>query len=196
MRLVETAALGQQIAEQIERHGVRRVEHQRLAKHLFGFRVAILGQECPCLAQAAEAGLGSARRGPAEAADGLVAMAERVDQGAGAEPDLGQRGENLGGTVIGHDGPADVAPLLQGNSQAEMGIGIARLAGHCPLQGGDGVGQAADLEAGQAEIVQDAGIGWLQPRRFTQGRDGIGRSRVLEQLGGRCQKRRHLWRLG
>src|SRR5882757_4697621 len=71
-RLVETAMFGQQIAEQIERHRVRRVEDERLAKYLFGFRIAILGQECPRLAETAEAGFRSARRGPAEAADGLV----------------------------------------------------------------------------------------------------------------------------
>src|ERR1700721_345956 len=99
-RLVETSTLSQQIAEQIERHGVGRVERQRLAKYLFGFGIAILGQECPCLAEAAEAGLGSARRGPAEAADGFVAMAERVDQGAGAKPGPCQRGGAPGGRVV------------------------------------------------------------------------------------------------
>ena len=35
--LVETAELREQIAEQIVRHGVRRVERQRLPQHLFGF---------------------------------------------------------------------------------------------------------------------------------------------------------------
>ena len=88
--LVETAELREQIAQQIMRHGVPRIERQRLSQHLFGFLIAILGQQRPRLAKAAEAGLTAGRRRAAETADRLVAMAQCVDQGAGAEPRLGQ----------------------------------------------------------------------------------------------------------
>ena len=88
-------------------------------------------------------------------------MAQRVDQGAGAEPRLGQRRQQLGGAVVGHDGRAEIAQLLEGDSQAEIGIRVARVAGDSPLKCGDGLRQAADLEAGQAKIVLDDGIGRL-----------------------------------
>ena len=42
--LVETAELREQIAQQIIRHGVPRIGHQRLSQYLFGFLIAILDQ--------------------------------------------------------------------------------------------------------------------------------------------------------
>ena len=53
--LIETAVLRKQIAQQIMRHGVSRIECQRLSQHLFGFLIAILGQQRPRLAKPAEA---------------------------------------------------------------------------------------------------------------------------------------------
>ena len=200
--LVETAELREQIAQQIMRHGVPRIERQRLSQHLFGFLIAILGQQRPRLAKAAEAGLTSGRRRAAETADRLVAMAQCVDQGAGAEPRLGQGWEQLSGAVVRNDCPADVAQLLQGDSQAEICIGVARVAGDGPLQCRDGIRYAADLEAGEAEIVLDDGIGRLQQRCIAQRRDRIGWSPGPEQLSGQRKQRRHLlrrgwvWRLG
>jgi len=74
--LVETAELTEQIAQQIVRHGVPRIESQRVSQHLFGFLIAILDQQRPRLAKAAEAGLTSGRRRAAETADCLLAMAQ------------------------------------------------------------------------------------------------------------------------
>src|SRR5208282_5090768 len=72
--LVETAELRVQIAQQIVRHGVPRIRHQSLSQHLFGFLTAILDQQRPRLAKAAEAGLTYGRRRTPETADRLLAM--------------------------------------------------------------------------------------------------------------------------
>ena len=123
-------------------------------------------------------------------------MAQRVDQGAGAEPRLGQRRLKLGRTVVGQDGPAEIAQLLQGDSHAEICVRVARVAGDGALKCGDGLRHAADLQAGQAEVVLDYGVGRLQQRRFAQRRDRIGRSPGPEQLGGQGKQRRDLPRMG
>jgi hypothetical protein len=172
--LVETAELREQIAQQIMCQGVRRIVRQCLSQCLFGFWIAILGQQRPRLAQAAEAGLTSGRRGAAETANRLVTMAQGVDQRAGAEPCLGQGWEQLSGAVVCDDCLSDIAQLLQGNSQAEICIAIPRVAGDGPLQCRDGIRYAADFEAGEAEIVLDGGIERLQPRSFPQRRDRVG----------------------
>ena len=200
--LVETAELSEQIAQQIISHGVPRIGHQRLSQYLFGFLIAILGQQRPRLAKAAEAVPISGRCRAPETADRLVAMAQRIEQGAGAEPRLSQGWEQFRGAVVRNDRPADVAHLLQGDSQAEMCIGIARVAGDGPLQYRDGIRYAADLEAGEAEIVLDDGIGRLQQCCIAQRRDRIGGSPGPEKLTGQRKQRRHLlrrgrvWRLG
>ena len=110
--LVETAELREQIAQQIMRHGVAWIERQRVSQHLFGFLIAILGQQRPRLAKAAEAGLASGRRRAAETADRLIAMAQCVDQGAGAEPRLGQGWEQLSGAVVGQRLPRQCCPAF------------------------------------------------------------------------------------
>ena len=100
------------------------------------------------------------------------------------------------------DCAADVAQLLQGDSQAEICIGVARVAGEGLLECRDGIRYPADLEAGEAEIVLDDGIGRLEQRCISQRRDRIGRSPGPQQLSGQGKKRRHLlrrgwvWRLG
>ncbi|HEY6290894.1 MAG TPA: hypothetical protein VI455_04930 [Terriglobia bacterium] len=76
--LVETAELREQIAQQIMRHGVARVERQRLSQHPFGFLIAILGQQRSRLAKAAEAGVTSGRCRAAEIDDRLVAIAQCI----------------------------------------------------------------------------------------------------------------------
>ena len=194
--LVETAELREQIAQQIMRHGVPRIVRQRPSQHLFGFLIAVLGQQRPSLAQPAEAAVASGRRRAAETADRLLTMAQRVDQGAGAEPRLGQGRKELSGAVVRHDGLADVAQLLQSDSQAEICIAVARVAGDRPLQCRDGIRYPADLEAGEAEIMMDDGIGRLQQRGFAQWRDRIGRLPRLEQIGGQRQQRCHVLRRG
>jgi hypothetical protein len=78
-----------------------------------------------------------------------------VDQGAGAEPRLGQGRQQLRDTAVCSDCPADVAQLFQGDSQAEISIGVARVVGNGALQCRNGIRYAADFEAGEAEIVQD-----------------------------------------
>ena len=83
--------------------------------------------------------LTSGRRRTPETADRLVAMAQRVDQRAGAEPCLGQGWEQLRGSVVSNECPAGVAQLLQGDSEAEMSVGVARIAGDGPLQCRDGI---------------------------------------------------------
>src|SRR5437763_15447573 len=132
------------------RHGVLRIVCQRLSQDQFGFVIAILDEQRPRLANAAEAGLTSSCCRTAETADRLVAMAECVDQGAGAEPRLGQGWLQLSGAVVGSDSPSDVALLLQGDSQAEIFVCITRIAGNRPLQGRDAIRYAADLQAGEA----------------------------------------------
>src|ERR1700756_1695456 len=140
------------------RHGVPWIARQGLSEHLFRFLIAILDQQCPGLAKTAEAGLTSGRRRAAKTADRLVTMAQCVYQGTSAEPSFGERWEQLSGAIVGNDSPADVALLLQGNSQAEVCIGVARVAGDGPLQCGDGIRHITDLEAGEAQIVLDGGI--------------------------------------
>ncbi len=73
------------------RHGVLRIGRQRFSQHQFGFVSALFGEQRTRLAQAAEARLASSRCGAAETFDRFVAMAQRVDQRAGAEPRLSQR---------------------------------------------------------------------------------------------------------
>jgi hypothetical protein len=89
--LFETTELGEQVTEQVVRHGVGRIEHERLSQHPFGFDVAIFGQERPCRAEASESRLRSRRCRAAKTADRLVAVAQCVDQCASAEPGLRQR---------------------------------------------------------------------------------------------------------
>ena len=119
-------------------------------------------------------------------------MAQCVDQSAGAKPRLGQGWEQLGGAVVRSDCPADIAQLLQGNSQAEICIGVARVAGDGPLECRDGIRYAADLEAGEAEIMLDDGIGRLHQRCIAQRRDRIAWSPGPERLSGQGKQRRHL----
>ncbi len=104
--------------------------------------------------------------------------------------------------VVRSNRSADVAQFLQCNSQTEMCVGVARVAGDGPLQCSDGIRYAADLEAGEAEIVLNGGIGRLQQRRIAQRRDRIARSPGPEKLSGQRKQRTHLlrrggiWRLG
>ena len=182
--LVETAEVGEQISQQIIRHGVARIGHQRLSQHLFGFLIAILDQQRPRLTQAAVAGLTRSRCRATETANRFVAMAQCIDQGAGPEPCLRQGWEQLSGAVVRNDCPGDVAQRLQGDSQAKMRVGVARIARDGPLQCRDGIRYAADLQAGEAEIVLDDGIGRLQQCCIAQRRDRIGWSAGPEQLSG------------
>lgn len=98
-------------------HGVACIECQRLSQDQFRFLIAILGQQGPCFAKPAEAALTSGRRRPAETIDRLIAAAQRVDQGPGEEPRLGQGPVQLRGAVVRSDRTAGVALLLQGDSQ-------------------------------------------------------------------------------
>ncbi len=68
--------------------------------------------------------------------------------------------------------------------EAEIRIGVARVAGDGPLQCRDGIRYAADFEAGEAKIVLDDGIGRLHPRRIAQRCDRIGCSPRPEQVSG------------
>jgi hypothetical protein len=190
--LVETAELREQMAKQIMRQGVPRIERQRASQHQFGFLIALLGQQGPRFTEAAEASLTSGRRRASETANRLGAIAQGVEQGTGAEPCLGQGWEQLSGAVVRSDCPADVAQHLQRDSQAEIRIGVARVAGDGPFECRDGIRYAADLKAGEAEIVLDDRIGWLQQRSIAQWRDRIGWSPGLEQLSGQRKQRRHL----
>ena len=70
-------------------------------------------------------------------------MAQRVDQSAGAEPCLGQGWKQLSGVVVRSERAANVAQFLQGDSQAEMCIGVTRVAGDGPLQCRDSIRYAA-----------------------------------------------------
>src|SRR5579864_982789 len=158
------------------RNGVARIARQRLSQHQFSFLIALLGQQRPRLAQAPEAGLAAGLRRAPETADCLVQMAQGVDQCAGAEPRLGQGWKQLGGAVVRNNCRAQVALLLQGDSQAEMCITVARVDVDGPLQSCDGVRHAADLKTSEAEIVLDSGIEWLPQRCITQWRDRIGGS--------------------
>jgi hypothetical protein len=200
--LVETAELGEQITEQVIRHGIPRIGHQRLSEYLFGFLIAVLDQQRPSLTKAAEAVPISGYRRAAETAYRLLAMAQYVGQGTGAEPCLGQGWEEFCGAVVCGESPVDVAQLLQSNSQAEMCIGVARVVRDGPLHRRDCIGYAADLEAGEAEIVLDDGVRRLQQRRIAQRRDRIGCPPGAEEPGGQRKQSRHLlrrrwvWRLG
>jgi hypothetical protein len=139
-----------------------------------GFLIAILDQQRPRLAEAAEVGSTSAHGRAPETTDRLLAMAQCVDQSAGAEPRLGQRWLQLRGAVIRSERSADVAHLFQADSQAEICVRITRAAGHGPLQCRDGIWHATNFEAGEAEIVLDSGIGRLKQSCLAQGRDRIG----------------------
>src|SRR5579862_804746 len=158
---VEAAELRKKIAEQLISHAVPGIGHQRLSQHLFGFLIAILDQQRPRLTQPAEVGSASGRRRAAETTDRLVEMAENVDQSTGAEPRLGQGWEQSCGAVVRSQCPRNVAQLFEGNSQAEMGIGVARFDSDRAVQCRDGIRQSTGLEAGEAEIVLNKGIGWL-----------------------------------
>jgi hypothetical protein len=57
-------------------------------------------------------------------------MAQGVDQGAGAEPRLGQGWLQLGRAVVRDDGPAASPSFSKCDSQAEVRVGVARVAGH------------------------------------------------------------------
>src|SRR5580658_540797 len=108
--------------------------------------MAIPGQQRPRFAQAPEAVPIASRRRAPETADRLVAMAQRIEQGAGAEPRLSQGWEQFSGAPVRSDCPADVAQLLESDSQAEIRIAIARVAGDRLLQCGDSLRYAANLE--------------------------------------------------
>ena len=111
-------------------------------------------------------------------------MSQFVDQSASAEPRLGQGREQLSGAIVRNDGAADVALLLQSDSQAEICIAIARVDSDGPLQCRDGIRYASDLEAGEAEIVLDGGIERFEQRCIAQRRDRFGWSPHPEQLCG------------
>jgi len=200
--LVETAEFRKQIAQQIVRHGVARINRYRVSQHPFGFLISILCQQRPRLAKVAEAGLPSGSRGATETADGLVAMPQCVNQRASAEPRLSQGWEQLSGAVVRSDCPADVAQLFQCDSQAEICITAARVASDGQLQCRDGIWYAANLEAGEAEIVLNDCIVRLQQRCIAQRRDRIGWSPGPEELSGQGKQWSHLlrcgwvWRLG
>src|SRR4029077_18630335 len=174
------------------RHSVPRIVRQCLSQHLFGFLIAILGQKRPCLAKAAEAGLTSGRRRPAETTDRLVAVSQFVDQSASAEPRLAQGWEQLSGAIVRNDGSADVALLFQSDSQAEICVAVARVDSNGPLQCRDGIRYASDLEAGEAEIVLDGGIKRFEQRCIAQRRDRFGWSAGSKRLSGQRKQRRHL----
>ena len=70
--LVETAELGEHAAQQIERHGVRRISHQHLSQYLFSFLIAILDHQRPRLAKAAEVASTSSHCRTLETADRLA----------------------------------------------------------------------------------------------------------------------------
>jgi hypothetical protein len=100
-----------------------------------------------------------------------IAIGSAIQPGAGQRVLVGrfsmlgttiQGWEELSGAVVRNDCRADVAQLLQGDSEAEICIGVARVAGDGPLLCLDGIRYAANLEAGEAKIVLDDGIGRLQ----------------------------------
>ena len=155
-----------------------------MSEYQFGFFLAILRQQRPCLAKAAEPGLTSGRRRAAETAERLVAMAQCVDQGAGAEPGLRQGWRQLSCAVVRSDCAADVAQLLERDSQAEICICVTRVGGDSPLQCRYGLGYPTGLQAGESEIVLNAGIRRLQKRCVAQWHDRIGWPPGSEQLSG------------
>jgi broad specificity phosphatase PhoE len=61
-----------------------------VSQDFFGFLIAIFNEQRARLAEAAKAAFSSRRGRPAETADRLLAIAQCVDQRAGAEPSLGQ----------------------------------------------------------------------------------------------------------
>src|SRR5208283_5046830 len=97
------------------------------------------------------------------------------------EPPLAQRWQELGGAVVGQERPADIAQRLQGDSHAEICVGVARAACDGALKCADRVRCAADLEKGEAEVVLDDGVGRLQERRVTQRSNSIGWSPILQE---------------
>ncbi len=84
-----------------------------------------------------------------------------MDQGAGAEPRLGQRRQKLRGAIVGQNGSAEITQLLQSNSHAEKCVRVARVADDGALKRAYGVRHMADLEQGKAEVVLDDGVGRL-----------------------------------
>ena len=181
--LVETAVLGEQGAEQIVGHRARRVGRERLAQDLLGFLVALLGQQRPRGPEPSESALASRRFRAPETADGLLAVAHRVDQSAGAEPRLGERRRKLGRAIVGANRAAEIAELLERDPQAEVGVGVTRLARDGETERADRLFEAARLEQGEAEVVLDQGVQGLQARGFPQQGDRVGRSRVLQKPG-------------
>ena len=86
--------------------------------------------------------------------------------------------------VVRNQCPADVAQLLQSNSQPEICIAVTWVAGDGPLQCRDCIGYAADLKAGEAEIVMDDRVGWLEQCRIAQRRDRVAWPSSPEKLSG------------
>ena len=66
--------LRKQVSQQIMRQGVPRIARQGVSQHLLGFPIAILNQQRPRFAEAAEAGIAAGRCRAAKAADRLIAM--------------------------------------------------------------------------------------------------------------------------
>ncbi len=89
----------------------------------------------------------------------------------------------LGGAVVGQHRRAEIAKRFQGNSHAEISVGVARVAGDGALKCAYRVCNATDLEQSEAEVVLDEGVGRLEERRFPQWTDGVGRSLVLQKPG-------------
>lgn len=192
---IEAAKLREQITQQIMRHGVFGIVRQRLSQNLFSFLISILSEQRSRFAEAAEAGPASSGSRPAETTDGLVAMAQGVNQSAGAEPCLSERWKKFSGAVVSDDCPADVAQFLQCNSHAEICIAVARVAGNGLLQCCNGIRYAPDFEASETEIVLDYRIERFEACRFAQWRDRIGRLPSLEKPCGQCKQSRRLrWR--
>ena len=96
------------------------------------------------LAKATEA-ITSGHRRTAETANRLFATTQCVKQSAATEPRLSQRWEQFRGALIRSDRLVDIAQLLQGDSQAEICIAVARVAGDGALECRDGIRYTADL---------------------------------------------------
>src|ERR1700728_4853298 len=88
-----------------------RVKHSRASSKRPDSASRLPSKSC---AEASESRLRSRRCGPAKTADRLVTMAHGVDQGAGAEPCLGEDGIDFGGTIVGHQGRTAIAYFFQG----------------------------------------------------------------------------------
>ena len=150
---LETTGLGEPVTEEILRQRVGRIQLQHLSQQPLGCNVTILRQERSCRAKASEPSLWPRLSRAAEAAYCLVTMAHRVDQGTRAEPCLSQLRLQLGGTVVSHDGRAEITQLFEGNSQPEVRVRVARVARDSALKCIDGLRHKTDLQAGQAQVV-------------------------------------------